>query len=118
MCHTVFASVVIFSLIELRLYFCFCFSLLAMIIAPDAWLLCLTKKLPEEQKDKTNLTIYAGLVGGSFVFGITRACVYLLACLRCSKRLHDKMVVAVLHAPALFFDSNSVGRIMNRFSKT
>ena len=27
------------------------------------------------------------------------------------------MVVAVLQAPVLFFDSNPVGRIMNRFSK-
>ena len=88
-----------------------------MIIAPDVWLLFLTKQLPGEQKDNSNLTIYAGLVGGCFVFGITRACVYLLACLICSERLHDKMVVAVLHAPALFFDSNPVGRIMNRFSK-
>ena len=88
-----------------------------MIIAPDVWLLFLTKQLPEEQKDHSNLTIYAGLVGGSFVFGITRACVYLLACLICSERLHDKMVVAVLHAPALVFDLNPVGRIMNRLSK-
>ena len=37
--------------------------------------------------------------------------------LRCSERLHDKMVVAILQATALFFDSNPVGRILNRFSK-
>ena len=46
-----------------------------------------------------------------------RAREFLSASLRCSERLHDKMVVAVLQAPVLFFDSNPVGRIMNRFSK-
>ena len=40
-----------------------------------------------------------------------------LRCLRCSERLHDKMVVALLQAPVLFFDSNPAGRILNRFSK-
>ena len=36
---------------------------------------------------------------------------------RSSERLHDKMVFAVLHAPVFFFDSNPVGRILNRFSR-
>ena len=89
----------------------------AMIVAPDVWLSLLTKQLPEDQKDNTNLTIYACLVGGSIVFCTIRSCVFLLVSLRCSERLHDKMVVAVLQAPVLFFDLNPVGRIMNRFSK-
>ncbi len=86
-------------------------------VAPDLWLSFLTKKLPEDQEDNTNLTLFACLVGGSFVFGIIRACVFLLISLRCSERLHDKMVVAILQAPVLFFNSNPVGRILNRFSK-
>ena len=48
---------------------------------------------------------------------IIRSLGFLLASLKCSERLHDKMVFAVLQAPVLFFDSNPVGRIMNRFSK-
>ena len=88
-----------------------------MIVAPDVWLSFLTKQLPPYQKDNTNLTIYAYLVGGSFVFGVIRALVVLLVTVRCSERLHDKMVVAVLQAPGFFFDTNPVGRIMNRFSK-
>ncbi|KAL9973266.1 hypothetical protein ACROYT_G019696 [Oculina patagonica] len=103
--------VAIFALI------CLCLIAQAMIVAPDVWLSFLTKQLPDDQEDKTNLTIYACLVGGSFVLGIIRACVFLLVSLRCSERLHDKMVVAVLQAPVLFFDLNPVGRIMNRFSK-
>ena len=88
-----------------------------MIVSPDAWLSLLSKKHPADQRHKINLTIYGCLVGASFVFGIIRAYGFLSVCLRCSERLHDKMVWAVLQAPVLFFDSNPVGRIMNRFSK-
>ena len=88
-----------------------------MLTAPDVWLSFLTKKPPEDQQDNTNLTIYGCLVGAALVFAIIRAYGILLASLRCSERLHDKMVVAILQAPVLFFDSNPVGRILNRFSK-
>ena len=88
-----------------------------MIVAPDVRLLFLTKQLPEDQKNKRNLTIYGGLVGASLIFPFIRAYGFLLVSLRCSERLHDKMVVAVLQAPVLFFDSHPVGRVMNRFSK-
>ena len=88
-----------------------------MIVSPDVWLSMLTRQLPDDQKDRENLTIYAYLVGTALVLAFVRAHGFLLASLRCSERLHDKMVVAVLQAPVLFFDSNPVGRIMNRFSK-
>ena len=86
-------------------------------VAPDVWLSFMTKKSPEDQKDNINLTIYGCLVIGCCMFAIVRACVFLLVSLRCSERLHDKMVVAILQSPVLFFDSNPVGRILNRFSK-
>ena len=88
-----------------------------MIVFPDAWLLFLSKKHPADQRSKINLTIYSCLVGSSLLFGIIRAYGFLSVCLRCSERLHDKMAWAVLQAPVVFFDSNPVGRIMNRFSK-
>lgn len=88
-----------------------------MIVSPDVWLSLLTRKSPDDQRDKTNLAIYGCLVGASFVFAILRAYGFLLVSLRCSERLHDKMVVAILQTPVLFFDSNPVGRILNRFSK-
>ena len=88
-----------------------------MIVSPDAWLSLLSKKHPADQRHKINLTIYGCLVGASLLFGIIRAYGFLSVCLRCSERLHDKMAWAVLQAPVLFFDSNPVGRIMNRFSK-
>ena len=88
-----------------------------MIVSPDVWLSFFTRKSPDDQKDMTNLAIYSCLVGASFVFAISRAYGFLVVSLRCSERLHDKMVVAILKAPVFFFDSNPVGRILNRFSK-
>ena len=88
-----------------------------MMLAPDVWLSFFSKKRPTEQQEKTNLTIYGCIVGAAIVFAIIRAYVFLLVCLRCSERLHDKMVVALLQAPVLFFDLNPAGRILNRFSK-
>lgn len=92
-------------------------SFLAIIASPDVWLALLIKKQPSDQRDQMNLIIYGCLVGGAFVFVVIRAYGFLLVSLRCSQRLHDKMVVAVLQAPVLFFDTNPVGRVMNRFSK-
>ena len=81
------------------------------------WLSYLTKKQQTVQRDTANLAVYGSLVGASFVFAAIRAYAFLLASLRCSERLHDRMVTAVLRAPLLFFDTNPVGRILNRLSK-
>ena len=88
-----------------------------MLVSPDVWLSLLTRKQSEYKRDKKNLTIYGLLVGAAFIFLVIRAFGFYLVCVRCSERLHDRMVEAVLHAPVFFFDSNPVGRIMNRFSK-
>ena len=88
----------------------------ANIVAPDLWLSFLAKLNQEGQKNKTYLSVFACLVGACFIFTIVRAYGFFHVCLKCAERLHDKMVVAILQAPVLFFDSNPVGRILNRFS--
>ncbi|PFX23000.1 Multidrug resistance-associated protein 4 [Stylophora pistillata] len=88
----------------------------AVIVAPDLWLSFLARLVQEDQKNKTFLSVFACLVGACFIFTIIRAYGFLLLSLKCAERLHDKMVVAILQAPVLFFDSNPVGRILNRFS--
>ena len=88
----------------------------ANIVAPDLWLSFLAKLNQEDQKNKTYLSVFACLVGACFIFTIVRAYGFFHVCLKCAERLHDKMVVAILQAPVLFFDSNPVGRILNRFS--
>ena len=89
----------------------------AMAVAPDVWLSYLTKEQHKNQGDPIDLTIYGCIVVVSFIFAILRGYGFLSISLRCSERLHDKMVVAILQAPVGFFDSNPVGRILNRFSK-
>ena len=88
----------------------------AIIAAPDLWLSFLARLDPEDQKDKTYLSVFACLVGACFTFTIVWAYGFLNVCLKCAERLHDKMFVAILQAPVLFFDTNPVGRILNRFS--
>ena len=88
-----------------------------MIVSPDVWLSFLTKWNPDAQRNKINLIIYGCLVSSSLIFAIFRAYSFLVVSLKSSECLHNKMAVAVLQAPVLFFDSNPVGRIMNRFSK-
>ena len=85
----------------------------ANIVAPDLWLSFLAKLNQEGQKNKTYLSVFVCLVGACFVFTTIRAYGFLLVSLNCAQRLHDKMVVAILQAPVLFFDTNPVGRILN-----
>ena len=99
-------------------FFCSC---LLIACRSDSFPRCVAVVFDQETstrpKDNTNLAIYGCLVCATFVFTIIRSQAFLLASLKCSERLHDKMVVSVLQAPVLFFDSNPLGRIMNRFSK-
>ena len=83
----------------------------------DVWLSRLTKKRPGNQTNESDLIIYGSLVGASFIFLFIRAFGFYLLSLRCSECLHDRMVGAILQAPVFFFDSNPMGRMMNRFSK-
>ena len=71
----------------------------------------------EDQRNEKNLIIFGCLVGASIILLLVRAFSFYLVSLRCSERLHDKMVMAIVQAPVFFFDLNPVGRIMNRFSK-
>ena len=77
----------------------------------------MTKKLPEDQRNKINIIIYTCLVSGCVMLAFVRAYTFLWVSLKCSESLHNLMVVALLRSPVLFFDSNPVGRILNRFSK-
>lgn len=50
-----------------------------------------------------------------FVF--QRAIIFFNMCLRASRKLHDKLFRGIIRAPMHFYNANSSGRIMNRFSK-
>ena len=86
-------------------------------VSPDLWLSILTTLPRGDQTDKTNLVIYASCVAVAVVLTTLRAYAFFLVVLKSSENLHNDMVTAILKAPVLFFDSNPIGRILNRFSK-
>lgn len=63
------------------------------------------------------IAIYGGIVACAIFFSFLRGYLYLLVVLRASRKLHNKMFAAILRAPVYFFDTNPVGRVINRFSK-
>lgn len=70
-----------------------------------------------QQRSTVTLAIYASLVVGALFLSAAVSFSVYYTLLHASENLHNKMVTAVLQAPVLFFDTNPVGRILNRFSK-
>ena len=56
-------------------------------------------------------------MAAALILSIIRAGAFLNAAINSSKHLHNSMLSAILKAPVLFFDTNPVGRILNRFSR-
>jgi len=42
---------------------------------------------------------------------------YFVSCHISARSLHNQMFNALIRAPVFFFDSNPIGRVVNRFSK-
>ena len=42
--------------------------------------------------------------------------IFILACAAASKTIHENLLDKVMHSPMSFFDTNPIGRILNRFS--
>ncbi|KAI8498944.1 Multidrug resistance-associated protein 4, partial [Branchiostoma belcheri] len=64
-----------------------------------------------------NIYVLAGTTAALVVFSVFRSAWMFAMCIKSSQVLHDRMFSRVVRAPVLFFDSNPVGRILNRFSK-
>ncbi|CAK9309360.1 unnamed protein product [Citrullus colocynthis] len=67
-------------------------------------------------------TIYYNMVYAALSFGLVLVTLLnsywlIISSLYAAKRLHDLMLASVLKAPMLFFNTNPLGRIINRFSK-
>ena len=86
------------------------------LIAPDWWLLQMSKLPRGKRDDSRNFYIYGGLVSTTLVLFIARAVLLFETLVNSSKQLYDKMTIAILKAPVWFYDTNPVGRIINRFS--
>ena len=93
------------------------FILKVLLVSLDVWLSHLVKTSVEEQRSGRTLAFYSGIVCAALCFAMLRAFLFYQVSLSSSEQLHDRMTLAILKAPVLFFDTNPVGRILNRFSK-
>ena len=71
----------------------------------------------DQQKEPKTLQIYAALVVIALIVVTLAAYWFFYVTLEAAKTLHERMTEAIIKAPALFFDVNPAGRILNRFSR-
>ncbi|XP_071159454.1 ATP-binding cassette sub-family C member 4-like isoform X3 [Mytilus edulis] len=64
-----------------------------------------------------NVYIFTGIIAAVFLFGLLRALMFFKVAVDSSMHMHNKMFNSLLRSPISFFDTNPVGRILNRFSK-
>ncbi|KAK3718773.1 hypothetical protein QZH41_014043 [Actinostola sp. cb2023] len=88
--------------------------------------ICTPKRSNEEEAfQRTSTTpdrnmylgVYGAFTAGLLIVTLARTLIFYTHCLFASCRLHTRMLKALLRAPAYFFEVNSIGRILNRFSK-
>ena len=69
------------------------------------------------QDEQSNIVLYSALIWSLFVLGFLRSSLVFALCLRCSINLHDGIFKRILRSPMLFFETNPMGRILNRFTR-
>lgn len=87
-------------------------ALLLLIIYMGKW----AEKSPVEQSDMDIVGLIIGIAAVLVILAIVRAFSSFRLTVTASQHLHDRMTEAVLRAKIEFFDTNPLGRIMNRFS--
>ncbi|KAJ8966239.1 hypothetical protein NQ314_003654 [Rhamnusium bicolor] len=63
------------------------------------------------------ILIYTTLIMATIIVALTRSVIFFSICMRSSMRLHNRMFSSIIHASMRFFNINTSGRILNRFSK-
>ncbi|XP_017763434.1 PREDICTED: probable multidrug resistance-associated protein lethal(2)03659 isoform X2 [Eufriesea mexicana] len=61
--------------------------------------------------------IYSGLIVSTVIITLTRSVTFFSMCMKASTRLHDRMFRCISRATMRFFNTNTSGRVLNRFSK-
>ena len=74
-------------------------------------------KNEKEQENNVYPITFAILGVCTLILALVRAMVFFKLILRGARYLHDKSFDGVLFAPMNFYESNPIGRILNRFSK-
>lgn len=65
----------------------------------------------------TCIYIYSGITVATVIITLVRSFTFFIACMRASINLHDAMFASITRATMRFFNTNTSGRILNRFSK-
>lgn len=66
---------------------------------------------------QTYIYIYTGVTVLTITITLLRSFSFFWACMRASVRLHDRMFRCISRATMYFFNTNTSGRVLNRFSK-
>ncbi|XP_055848004.1 probable multidrug resistance-associated protein lethal(2)03659 [Episyrphus balteatus] len=75
-------------------------------------------KSTNEESRRTNIVIfYSVLLATTVLIFLVRTFGFFKMCLRISLKLHDRLFRGITRASMYFFNKNSSGRILNRFSK-
>jgi ATP-binding cassette subfamily C (CFTR/MRP) protein 4 len=64
-----------------------------------------------------NVIVYSILSLLLFVSTLARAILSFILCLRCSIKIHNNVFKSVLRSPMFFFETNPLGRILNRLTR-
>ena len=83
----------------------------------DYWLSRWANQSVEDQSHRINHIVYAAFGGGALLLSLIRSQMFFRMMLRAAVRLHNGMFKGVLYSPMRFFESNPVGRVLNRFTK-
>lgn len=99
-------------------YLC-CIMAAAQVLAilANYWLSYWSSKGSATQQELRYINTYIGIVVGAVVASIARAIIVFHSCIKASQKLHNKLLSSVIRTKILFFDSNPIGRILNRFAK-
>ena len=85
--------------------------------ATNKWLSLWSSKSEVEQREHHYPYIYLGLVIGTLMLALLRADYFFQIMLRGASVFHNGMFKGFLYSSLRFYESNPVGRILNRFSK-
>lgn len=87
-------------------------------VSSSTWLSVWTDETaPKEHGPNFYNIVYAVLSFGQVLVTLTNSFWLVLSSLYASKQLHDSMLSSILRAPMSFFQTNPIGRIINRFAK-
>ncbi|XP_076757725.1 putative multidrug resistance-associated protein lethal(2)03659 isoform X1 [Xylocopa sonorina] len=61
--------------------------------------------------------VYSALIVSTVIITLLRSVTFFTSCMKASVRLHDRMFRSISRATMRFFNTNTSGRVLNRFSK-